>query len=294
MGIRSTLAAKMMKVIQPESSTDLRTQAAEIRQRIETARALAASRAREAQDADDYDASLAVQKQIERTAWEIQRDETRLADLERRITEARDREKAEAIRSHREKVMAVTAKLRTAVVTAAAVQAEVIRLREQAKREVGEHLVELEIPLTVFRGFLLPDLVAAWETELDRLAAPRAPGRAPPPGVKYFVDPQLENRNSKAPPAAPKRAIGRVGEPVAVTRYGALAVTALEEAPLAKRLPDDVEPLVRGYVRVRVLREGYTDMAGGYCASGRRIQLPRATAEAAAKNGAVEIMEADR
>ena len=293
MGIRSTLAAAM-KIVQPETSTDLRTQAAEIRERIETARALVANRAREAQDAEDYDASLAVRKQIERTAWEIQRDETRLTDLERRITEARDREKVEAIRSHRAKVMAATVKLRAAVVAAAAGQAEVIRLREQAKREVGEHIVEREIPLTVFRGFLLPDLVAAWESELDRLAAPRAPGRAPAPGVQYFTDPRLENRNSKSPPAAPKRAIGRVGEPVAVTRYGALAVTALEEAPLAKRLPDDVEPLVRGYVRVRVLREGYTDMAGGYCASGRRIQLPRATAEAAAKNGAIEILESGR
>ena len=293
MGIRSTLAAAM-KIVQPETSTDLRTQAAEIRERIETARALVANRAREAQDAEDYDASLAVRKQIERTAWEIQRDETRLTDLERRITEARDREKVEAIRSHRAKVMAATVKLRAAVVAAAAGQAEVIRLREQAKREVGEHIVEREIPLTVFRGFLLPDLVAAWESELDRLAAPRAPGRAPAPGVQYFTDPRLENRNSKSPPAAPKRAIGRVGEPVAVTSHGALAVTALEEAPLAKRLPDDVEPLVRGYVRVRVLREGYTDMAGGYCASGRRIQLPRATAEAAAKNGAIEILESGR
>ena len=293
MGIRSTLA-KTMKVIQPESSGDLRTQATEIRERIDAARALAANRAREAQDAEDYDASLAVQKQIARTAWEIQRDETRLADLERRIAEARDREKVEAIRSHREKVLVATGKLRTAVVAAAAAQKVVIDLREQAKREVGEHLVETEIPITVFRGFLLPDLVAAWENELDRLAAPRAPGRAPPPGVQYFTDPRLESRNSKAPPAAPKRATGRVGEPVAVTRHGALAVTALEKAPLAKRLPDDVEPLARGFVRVRVLREGYTDMAGCYCASGRRIQLPRATAEAAAKNGAVEIMDSDR
>ena len=291
MGIRS-FAGAAVKLITSTSSDELRAHAAEIRQRLATARASAAGRTRDAQQADSFEESATIQKEIDRLNWEISRDEIRLADVEQRLAETISHERAEALRRHHAAVIAATAKLRKAVVAAATVQADVIRLRESAKQELGEHVVERAIPLTTYRGLLLPDLVAQWEIELDRITAPRSPGRAPPPGIEYYIG-QNSHFANRAPPLPPKPATGRVGANVRIDRYGATAPVALEPSTLPKRLPDDTGPLAAGHVRVRVLREGYPDAAGGYSATGRRIQLPRATAEAAAKNGAVELLETE-
>jgi hypothetical protein len=78
---------------------------------------------------------------------------------------------------------------------AAAVQGEAIAARQAAIAELGEGVVQANIPALAFMGLLLPDLVEIWGKEMDRFyAAPQpmpTPARALSPPARQ--PPNLEN-----------------------------------------------------------------------------------------------------
>ena len=228
----------------------------------------------------------AIERKIDRATVKLEKIGLAEAPLRAQLETAKAEARQAALVRHFAAYASAYQALRDAVSKAEDAQVALFALRERAARAVGEHVVQTRFPIISFGGILgTGGHVTQWTRESDAaVAAARAsinrtpaPAKSKPPAIVVQ-------------PPAPKRATGRVGENVVIHLPSALTVTKLEPAALARRLPDDDQPLADGNVRARVLREGYSDQDGGYCAPGRKIQLPRAIAEAAAKNGAVEIV----
>lgn len=230
-----------------------------------------------------FDEAQALARRADEQRWLEQKAAAQLPPLENRLAEARAREQAAALARWQADISAATKKLRKVVVEAAAVQAELIGLRESAKRELGEGLVERNIPHTAYNGLLLPDLVGLWEAELDRLEMQRI--RRPAASVPA--------PRTVAPARLPHQ---RRLTPTVDSAHGPVSATPAKQAPgtlHAPRLPDDNSALGKDEVRCIVTRSGYQTPSGEQCHTGRRIRLQKAVAREAAIQGSVEILIAE-
>jgi hypothetical protein len=132
--------------------------------------------------AADYPAAAAIDEQIRRLPWSIDRAAARLPGLEARLAAAKAEKQRRARTRHKSASAALWSRLRRAVEEAARVQVEVINARDAAITELGEHLVNQNLPHLAFRGLILPDLVQLWVNEMERLfSAPINPGARPQP-----------------------------------------------------------------------------------------------------------------
>lgn len=118
------------------------------------------------------------------------RGEKLIPPLEAQLVAAKAEKQREGLARHHAAIAAFVPTLVKAVEAAAAAQVRAIELRQQAERELGEGAVAAHIPHLAFAGLLLPDLVAMWRSEVERMFAPpaaapprpaRAPRRDPPP-----------------------------------------------------------------------------------------------------------------
>jgi hypothetical protein len=230
-------------------------------------------------DAADFAAAEAILQEIRRQQWIADVAARRLPELEGQLAEAKLVRDRTALARHYKAIVALYPRLKKAVIDAAAIQAEVVATRDAAAAEIGEHVVNMHIPHFTFRGLLLPDLVAQWTAECDRIVMPAPPQPQPMP-----VAPPVRPAPSRQAPAADRRAVPGPGG----------MITAADTPPAAApraRHPDDLAPLAEGEVRVRILRGGYSPADDApQCDSGQIIRLARQAAQRALAAGAVEII----
>jgi hypothetical protein len=221
-------------------------------------------------DLDD-DALAKISLQIERAKVRLEKLDLAEPALREKLAAAT----AEALRKATDKHFDIIATryeaLRAAVLKAEAEQIALMAARDDAVSEVGEHAVTRTIPVFAFGGLLGAGLAKLWADENDRvLLAAHAARTGYRPAKKAQVKPAMPSITVAPKRAAPARP--------AVTKAEALGdelVTAIG--------PDQVQ--------ARVLRAGYPDASGQQCQRGRVINLAREVAEAAAKAGAIEIIE---
>jgi hypothetical protein len=211
--------------------------------------------------ADSYEDASAAESRLGRVRWEVSRIDALLPQLESKLVAAKAIKHRDALAKHLAAARAMYPKLRAAVENAAAVQAEAIKLREDAERELGGGVVQQHIPIVAFRGLLLPDLVAMWRNEMDRtFAAP-----APQPAVAAVVAP--------AKPAARRVAPTAPVEPV---------------PPKPKRQPRRDKVAVGGRL-VTILRNG-VEIDGVQCVVDDQVAVTIAQADSLLRAGAAELV----
>lgn len=295
MAVNPKEATKFVRrVAGAETAEDLKTEIARAREAIAAAERRATELDAEKILVDDAgEAERMDGEALRLRRLEVPRLKARLVDLERRQTVAAERERVAAFDRHKKRRATIYARqIIPALQRLREAQIAAIGAVQDARAELGDRLAD-QIPRIHFGGIPLPDLIDAWIKDMDgqMSSAPRAPGRAPPPpavrlyrgrdGYNVFGEPP-------APPPAPTPT--RVGAGP-VFAYGALVSPPLESlGGSAPRLPDATGEVPEGCVRARVLRAGYTDIAGGLCHLGRIIDVPRAVASKAAENGAIEIL----
>lgn len=154
---------------------------------------------------DDYEAACAVDERIKRQKWVVAHADAVLPKLELRRSALRQLEQAAALTRHKGILCAIYPRLKAAITEAGRVQQEAMDARTAAIAELGEGLVQRELPAVAFAGFITPDLIRLWESQNDRVveASQRKPRPAPPapPPAK----PKAAAPKPVITPPAPKR-----------------------------------------------------------------------------------------
>jgi hypothetical protein len=130
--------------------------------------------------AADYEATLAVDEKIKRAQWIIDSTAAKLPALEAQLKAARAEQHHRAISRHLAALKSLYPRLKAAILGAAALQAEAIKLRDAAIAEIGEAAATVHLPFLQYRGLLLPDLIELWCAELDCVFAPAPQPRVVP------------------------------------------------------------------------------------------------------------------
>jgi hypothetical protein len=146
-------------------------------------------------------------------------------------------------------------------------------IRERARAALGDQRAQILLPAFVYAGLLTHEHIKDW-IDRNSAALAAAAGAAPPAAASPV---------RRAPP--PELPAGSLQHAVR------LGIADHQPAPKVPPQADDTEPLAPGYVRVVTIRGGFEDQAGIQHRAGHRFQLPAATAENAARAGAVEILD---
>jgi uncharacterized coiled-coil protein SlyX len=154
-------------------------------------------------DAADFEAVEQLDREIAKQRWIADRAAHQLPELAARLANAQAERQRAAIARHLAERRRLYRKLRKAVEDATAVQVECIRADEQACAELGEHVARQHLPAIAFRGMLVPDLVALWTNENDRIFAAPAPPAAPVPHLAESPR-SAPQKQKPAAPAAPQ------------------------------------------------------------------------------------------
>jgi hypothetical protein len=213
--------------------------------------------------APDYPAALVVTEEIKRAQWVIDSAAAKLPNLEARLEAARAEQHRRAISRHLAAVRLLYPRLKDAILAAASLQADAIKLRDAAVAEIGEHAATVNLPILAFRGLLLPDLIKLWSDELDRSVF----SPAPPPRV------QLALASSRKPAAAAK--------PARPT-----------PSPRPKRPPRQAaEPAADGEITLMFLRPGVELDDGTQSVAGDVVNLPAALARSLLESGTADLVK---
>jgi len=214
----------------------------------------------------------AQQTELLRTA---DRDEADLPVLEQNLARARARVLRSAVERHQATLRDAYFRLRDAIEAAAAAQGDVIKAREAAVAEIGESVAAIYLPHVAYRGFLVPDLIAMWRVEMDRLFAKRQPLPPDPEATKLPQDvpaPVAPSKDRMPPDPGSSR---RRAEP-----------PSLPPKPHPRR--HDAPP-GDGQVHIVVVRPGVDlDDGRGQCTTGDVVTVPAAQGRALVENGAAE------
>lgn len=200
------VVAKLTKAISAAGQGDpleaAERELAELRAAIEHHQAEAARLAADWLHAASQDAAEQFDRQRREALRLIERDTARIPVLESRRLAAKAEMQRQGLARHRAAIAAFVATLVKAVEAAAAAQVQAIRLRDAAIAELGEGVVAANIPHLAFAGLLLPDLVAMWRHEVERMFAP--PAAAPPRPVAVPAPAKAAAPKSIAAPPAPR------------------------------------------------------------------------------------------
>lgn len=218
--------------------------------------------------ADDFDAATALDGRIARLRWSIERAEVLLPQLEAERDAALADRRREQLARHIAATGKIYPRLRKAIEAAAAVQGEAIAARQAAIGELGEGVVQRNIPALAFMGLILPDLVEIWGKEMDRVyAAPQ-----PIPAI------------TSARPAAPARRAPTV-DPGRSSPVG-LNDPWPPNNRVSRPLRRDTEAR-EGERLIAFMRSG-VEIDGFHALAGDVISLPNETARELVKSGAAD------
>lgn len=280
----NAVAKFVKRTVGTESSADIVREIEQARAEGTAARDDAAVHDARALKAASFDEAEQFRRKGAEARWRSDRAEARLPELQDRLTAAKSRELSAAMERHRVRRMALYKRLKGSIEAAAAIQAEALQEDQEAIAEMGEAVVRGNFPAFAFRGLLLPDLVRAWTTEMDRAVLSARPVPDPAAPAPRAEAPQ------KLPHELERKRLPTVGEAAhRPATTGLIPTGAGERAP---RKPDDTAPLLAGEVRVRVMRAGYSPADDApQCARGQLIRMPKDRAEKAVAAGVVEIVE---
>jgi hypothetical protein len=219
--------------------------------------------------AEDFETAKALGERIERVSWEADRLAALLPQLENRLAIARNAKQTAAIARHAAANRKAWPRFRAALLAAVDAQEEMIKMREDAGKEIGEHAVTLNLPVQAFAGFLRREHFDIWDSELSRVMA--AP--APQPAVAAVVKPAQVG--PVKPPAKPAPA----AQPVAPVA-----------PPRPPRQPRRDKVAVGG--KLVVMTRSGVEIDGEQTVAGDQIALPAEQAKTLAEAGACEYVNA--
>jgi len=228
----------------------------------------------ERKTADSFESARALDEQIAEARWTIERADAILPHLEGRLRAARAEKQAEALARHQAILRKRYPKFRAALQAAVEQQSEVIREREAANAELGEHLAQIHLPHIAYAGFLYRDLVALWTGQNDRI----------------FSDP-LPKPAVVAPRPAPAPAADEPKFGFGWTRFGPGETPPAPPEPPArpKRVPRrDPAPTESSQRQVQILRTGI-EIDGTQAIAGDVMTIDAAQAAQLVKIGAAEF-----
>ena len=245
--------------------------------------------------APDFESARAVDEAIARCRWQMEHADALLPELGRQLSVLKAQRQAAAAVRHHKAAERVFRKLRVAIDAAAAVQLEAIAARNAAIADLGEGGAA-RIPAVAYMGFLLPDLVAVWATDLERAFSGPPPKPKPVPPSPATIEKSLahfrqrertrenqfivESLEEQLRQAAPERAGPRAINP-------ALNDTS-QPVPRPKREPRRDTQAGKGERLVQILRTG-VDVAGYQAGLGDVLSVPIAVAEGLVRGGAAEF-----
>ena len=213
--------------------------------------------------AEDFEAAQAIDKKIERLKFDSGRARRTIDDLNAKFADARARRARERFAFFSRETARLFPKLRSALEAALEVQLEAIRLREAAAAELGESAI-VTIPVIIYRGLMMPELVEMWRKEIDRQLAntTAAPRSRPAPAPR---------------PARPLQPGAAAHPPLNGTR----------SAPLEKRVRKPL-PQIEGGMRVVALKNGL-EINGERLVAGDVAVMRPDQAEQAMRAGNVDL-----
>ncbi len=278
--------AQLLKVFTGQPADDVAALAAEID--AEKAKASeACSRLewleRERKTADTFEKACGLDDQIAELRWTIGKADERLPHLEGRLRAARAEKQAAALARHQAILRKRYPKFRAALQEAVEQQAEVIREREAAVGELGEHLAQIHLPHIAYAGFLFKDLLAIWTAEQDRVFAdplPKPVVVAPRPVAAPAAKPTARTSTGEA--ASPDFGFGWTSR-----QPGDEPVAAPEPQPRPKRVPRRDTPAA-GQRLITILRST-VDVDGYLAINGDVLAVSIAAGEALVKGGAADF-----
>jgi hypothetical protein len=252
------VVAKLTKRVSAAGQDDLLAAAVrelgELRAAIEQRQAEAQRLAADWLHASSQDAAEQLDRQRREALRLIERDTARLPELEARVVAAKAENQRQGLARHRAAIAAVVPKLINAVEAAAAVQVEAIQLREKAIAELGEGVVAADIPHLAFNGILLPDLVAMWRHEIERMFAPPV-AAAPRPVTAPAPTKASAPKPIAAPPAPRERRAPRQDPAPGEGEAALVFIRPGTELPSGERaIPGDRVNLPIDQARLLVMR----------------------------------------
>jgi hypothetical protein len=217
---REDLMRTVLQVIKKTMHGAPSDQLAELEERLHAERMNAAAAAREVEQleqqrrmADDFDTARGLDDALARARWTIERCEAAIPPLELARDRALADQRRDLLARHKSAIGKIYPRLRDAIDAAAAVQGEAIAALQAAIAELGEGVVQANIPALAFMGLLLPDLIEIWGKEMDRFYAPAqpmpTPARAlsPPAQRPPKMAPAVSNHQPPPPNARIRRAL---------------------------------------------------------------------------------------
>jgi len=237
-----------------------------------------------------------IERDIDHAATRIEKLDVAEAPLRARLAAAKATAHRAAITRHFEIIAARFGRVREAILAAEAEMALLMQERVAAGAEVGEHVVNREIPVFAFAGFLGLGFVPPWVSKCDAaLAAARAAREgslAGAPAVPKLNTPENVAQAAQRLAHGVRPRLPHERQQITDSQRGeTLSPDAGHARPTPRsRPPDDLTALQPGEVRVKVLRAGFSprnDLA--QCAFGQIIKMPRSAAERV--EGIVQILE---
>jgi hypothetical protein len=236
------------------------------------------------QEATTYAESKASDAQLEEARWNQRHAAAELPKIEARLAAAKDAWRRSRVAYHQANLKSEWPRLQRAINEAVVAQEAVQAAYDEACRDIGG-LAQTYVPNPIYNGFLRRDFVAIWLQHNERLFAGTMPK---PPELMRASAPLAP---SPPRPASPSPPVIVRKPPVDSLQHPVRADEVQHNPPQRPRRPDDLLALQPGEVRARVLRPGYPDTSGQQCDGQQVIRLPEATAAAALKAGAIEIIE---
>lgn len=222
---------------------------------------------------DANDAALdKIEREIDRATVRLEKLNIAEQPLRERLATAQGAARKKAIDAAVDSLVTAYQAIRAPLFAADAAQLELRRAREAAGVAVGEAALA-RLPIFCFNGLLGSGGVATWIAENDRI---------------------VESVIAARTPGTPKPAASAIQ----VTRKAPIRPAPTRIAPAPKQVrhepaaADDLAPLERGQVRVKVARRGYSPADDRPAAHfGQILRMSAATARFAAERGAVQIIE---
>ena len=242
----------------------------------------------ERRSAETFEAARAIDDEIARLRWAIERADATIPDLEARLADVKWEDRAAAFRKHKRLLAEAARKAIDLIERAAQANAEILRARHNASQELGDMPL---LPLQWYGGILSPDLTAIWRrhteqqlvametAELTRPPKPRpsgtpqAPYKSAASGPVVMIGGEIvSNRVEPPPPPKPVEAAPPPPPPSAL-------------APM--REPRRDGPPREGERQIVLLQAGMFNLSDGTVAkAGDRVNLPEAEARRFVETGA--------
>jgi hypothetical protein len=285
----------LLKVVTGKSGNDV----ADLTARIEADKAKASQAYSDIERLEDkrrtaesFEAARAMDHEIDRLRWEIERADAAIPELEEQLADARWEQRVAAFRKHKRLLTAAARKAMDLMEKAAQANAEILLARHNASQELGNHVSVL--PLQWYGGICAPDLVSIWRRHTEQqLESMERAELTRPPKPRDPTAPQNIYRNPHPGPVVMARGeiISNGVEPPAPAKP-AEATPAPAPAPAPKREPRRDGPPTSGQRQVHFLSAGsYSLPDGSQAGTADYVNLPEAAAAEFVKRGVANFVD---